>query len=889
MSRLRYFLLFGTLVLLVGVQIAIVVTKTFDIVPPFISQPDLKEESVAASSKARQTLLQSTTTAKSMAPEKRRELTFDDLEIGKFVGNGAINLVAHVQLPDWWKQQPQQTKYDSFVVKLAAGGWWRISQGIRECEVLDRLSEHKRLATKHNIVPALVCFRGIRNPFRFSNATIPPSFPEKYQKRLRKEPKLVAIIVPYLKLDKPSSWVEDLADIRVFIKSLLKILEYSHSMGINNFDLSQSNVKINNDGKAVVLDWNANKEQGQEIYDETANTWITAPEGLVEREDILQTSVSAMDIWGVGVMLANMVYGPSDCSLVNLRSVGAHPSQKKRRKEFPRNYELLRTMVLDIGGETRIPISKRKTMDLAPILDLNRTDVLNRQFQLPLYSAKGVYVRCPLDQEYEMLKGATQLEREMLVSFLQTAMKISPAERPQATDLLRHPFLAPRTTKFSTEESEEDADDEESEEDGGDSEESESQEINTNDHPSMEAEEESNDNAESSVDLAELLANVPHSLRAGSNETVATGRELTFDDLKLGKFIGNGAINIVSRVHLPQWWYEQHNITTKQKFAIKMAAGDSWYTDQGDRECEVLEILASSNRTEALEHNIIPAVSCFRSFPNSLRNASKHYIPKSFPTHYAKRLRKAENLVAIVVPYLDLDYTQRIKTFQGIRVFIRSLLQVLEYSHSMGINNFDLSDSNVYMDDYGKAVVMDWNANKKQEQEIFDSTANLWVTAPEGMIEHGPNGEIIRQTSISAMDVWSLGIMLVSLAYRPCSWVNPVVQAKRPTYPRNYNLLRETVRSVGGETRIPIGGNQTLDLASLLDVNRTEILEKEFEMPLFQKEVKCDFHNTTFRRLEGATEQDLDQMHSFLKSVMKISPAERPDASTLLQHQFMKF
>jgi hypothetical protein len=80
-------------------------------------------------------------------------------------------------------------------------------------------------------------------------------------------------------------------------------------------------------------------------------------------------------------------------------------------------------------------------------------------------------------------------------------------------------------------------------------------------------------------------------------------RELTFDDLKLGEFVGHGVINIESQVDLPESWYMQHNINRRQKYVIKMAAGNGWYTDQGDRECDIFEALAS-NRTLAMEHNI---------------------------------------------------------------------------------------------------------------------------------------------------------------------------------------------------------------------------------------------------------------------------------------------
>jgi serine/threonine protein kinase len=868
---MRSFIVIACIAFLGGVHIMLIASQTSKIVPP----PQVKTQRIAKlerrinSFESKRLSIQQddgtklTPTTLPSPTFTTRQLTFDDLQIGEFIGNGAINLVARVELPNWWyQQQSVDDNTIKYVVKLAAGGWWRTSQGNRECDIFETLSKNQTMAKRHNIIPAIWLARNFSNPFHTNTSKIiPSSFPEKYQERLRKEPELVAIVVPYMKLHKPHSWVEDLNDIRLFIQSLLQVLEYSHSLGINNFDLSESNVKIDKHGRAVVMDWNANKIQGQEIYDETANTWITAPEGLLEHGDdsadeMLQTSISAMDVWSVGVMLANLVYEP--CYWVNPRGVGAHHSQIQQDiTKFPKHYKLIRAMLLDIGGETRIPIGDGKMLDLAPLVGLNRTEILNRTFDLPLYSSNA---KCEL-KEFAMLKEATQRDMKNILSFLETAMKISPADRPEASTLLQHSFFT------GTDSIDNDALDEE----------------------------ESMD--ESSPDLAEVLASVPKQYLVdpsnNNNNTdaqpssISFDRELTFDDLKLGKFVGHGAINIVSQVYLPEWWYRQHNINRRRKYVIKMAAGNSWYTDQGDRECDIFEALAS-NRTLAMEHNIIPAVFLLRTVPNPFRNVSKH-IPESFPEKYAKRLRRAKNLVAIVAPYLDLDYIQYVNSFQGIRILIKSLLRILEYSHSLGINNFDLGDSNVRIDDDGKAVVMDWNANKKQGQDIFDASANLWLTAPEGMLEHGPDGETIRQTSISAMDIWSVGIMLVSLAYKPCGWVDPMVRARRKSYPRNYNLLRETILAVGGETRIPIGPDQTLDLAPLLGVNRSQVLKKEFEMPLFMNEQKCDTNNTAFPRLKGGTEQDLEYVHSFLQSMMKISPAERPDASTLLQHPFMDF
>jgi serine/threonine protein kinase len=156
------------------------------------------------------------------------------------------------------------------------------------------------------------------------------------------------------------------------------------------------------------------------------------------------------------------------------------------------------------------------------------------------------------------------------------------------------------------------------------------------------------------------------------------------------------------------------------------------------------------------------------------------------------------------------------------------------------------------------------------------------------MIPHGPKKETVRLTSISAMDIWSVGIMLILLMYEPCQWVNPDV----PKLRNKNSLLREVVKSVGGETRIPIGDNVEMDLAEKTGFLRDNLLKKNFKMPLYDSEQDdmCDEKDTESYMVQySAKNKELDDMHDFLKSMMKLSPANRPNATSLLGHPFMDF
>ncbi|CAJ1961243.1 unnamed protein product [Cylindrotheca closterium] len=371
-----------------------------------------------------------------------------------------------------------------------------------------------------------------------------------------------------------------------------------------------------------------------------------------------------------------------------------------------------------------------------------------------------------------------------------------------------------------------------------------------------------------------------------TSTTNSTMRQLTLSDIGIGKFLGDGAINIVAMAVLPEWWYTQNKVNKKIQFVIKIAVGlnSDLLTKQAEREYEVIETL-SRDKKKAKEFNIVQAIFMSRTIPNPFR---KKKFPTNFPIHYRDPIRNAENVVVIIQPYLELDYIHDLVKFKDIRHFIRTLLQTLEYAHSLGINNFDLSDSNVRVGKHGEAVVMDWNANRRLGEDIYDSMANLWFTAPEGMIPYGPKRETIRLTSISAMDIWSVGIMLVFLMYEPCQWVNPDVPKMR----NKNSLLREIVKSIGGETKIPIGDNQELDLAKRFGFVRENLLKKKWKMPLYdlEEDNMCDDKDTeSYMVMYSAKNKELDDMYDFLRSMMKLSPAERANATTLLSHPFMDF
>ena len=104
-----------------------------------------------------------------------------------------------------------------------------------------------------------------------------------------------------------------------------------------------------------------------------------------------------MDIWSTGVMLAGLVYGGKNCEWAN-------PKIFKSRKEYPKHYNLLKTTIQYIGGNTIIDIgsgegqgqgqgrqssNKNGTtttlFDIAQLVDLNSTEIKKKKFQFPIH------------------------------------------------------------------------------------------------------------------------------------------------------------------------------------------------------------------------------------------------------------------------------------------------------------------------------------------------------------------------------------------------------------------------------------------------------------------------------------------------------------------------
>eukprot|EP00916_Digyalum_oweni_P027146 GHVL01044548.1.p1 GENE.GHVL01044548.1~~GHVL01044548.1.p1 ORF type:complete len:351 (+),score=21.35 GHVL01044548.1:15-1067(+) len=97
------------------------------------------------------------------------------------------------------------------------------------------------------------------------------------------------------------------AEIRYYIRELLKALDFCHSQGIMHRDVKPHNVMIDPESKKLrLIDWGLAEfyHPGREYNVRVASRYYKGPELLVD----LQAYDYSLDIWSVGCMLAAMIF-----------------------------------------------------------------------------------------------------------------------------------------------------------------------------------------------------------------------------------------------------------------------------------------------------------------------------------------------------------------------------------------------------------------------------------------------------------------------------------------------------------------------------------------------------------------------------------------------------
>jgi serine/threonine protein kinase len=262
-------------------------------------------------------------------------------------------------------------------------------------------------------------------------------------------------------------------------------------------------------------------------------------------------------------------------------------------------------------------------------------------------------------------------------------------------------------------------------------------------------------------------------------------------------------------------------------------------------------------------------------------------------------LTSEPRISAIILPFYDRrNSISDINTLKKARLFTRSLLQQLNYAHGLGKNVNDIDKANTWVVDADDsrnrsvhALLPDWNdarAIGETIRHLEDDEMYYWslrITPPEALFRDGipPDGRPVRVTSISAFDIWSLGVLLTDILYKPCLWY----------YESKSNYLSELFHAVGGETRIPVS-NETdmVDVAPLVGVDSQTLLKSKFRLPLFIRKathIKVRCNESSFPMLREEKEEGRKgEAIDFLQSIFKISPLDRPTAEMLLRHPFLQ-
>lgn len=391
-------------------------------------------------------------------------------------------------------------------------------------------------------------------------------------------------------------------------------------------------------------------------------------------------------------------------------------------------------------------------------------------------------------------------------------------------------------------------------------------------------------NASTAVDKAHLpLTQYGPALRRESRPL-----EL-FRDVIVDEYHSRGSINVACYVKLPNWWYRDNLIPNTQKFLMKMT------TDLGYAAKEIDALRKISMHEQEARRLKLPwlvAGSSNTSNPFYCRGYDQEdsnscqatqTFPKTFPLKVQERLRAKPYLAAFVVPFLKgQGYVyDEVKTPPALQRFMKSILGQLALTHSVGINNLDLSgDRNILVDSDGDAVLFDWNGAIAMGEKLYNSEHSFSIIPPEAWIEE-VEGHEIKMMSVSAFDVWSVGIMFARILFYPCRW------ASHTTYERTKDRLQATILALGGNTVVPVDEGVSVDFAEFAGMNQTIKTNTDFIPHLVGKHKKESCPESSFEFLSSLSENERVQALDLLGSMMKISPLDRPGCNALLKHPFL--
>ena len=383
----------------------------------------------------------------------------------------------------------------------------------------------------------------------------------------------------------------------------------------------------------------------------------------------------------------------------------------------------------------------------------------------------------------------------------------------------------------------------------------------------------------------------PIETEADQSDAKPAARELKFSDLRIGHFVSKGAVNFVFDVTLPDWVYEQFGYSKDQPMLAKFSISSN---SDGHTEVTALRRM-NQDAKKARELKIIPLVYANVNFTNPFhcdredpKCRLKDLERSGLPGHPRKRMIDKERLTVLVMPKLEKRFIEDVaESLADWRRFYRSLCQQLAHAHSVGVYNWDMSfGRNVYVDRDGDAVLFDWNGAEGPGDTTYVSDAFMGIVPPEGWFR-SINGAPVMNTDRKARgyDVWQIGIGFAHTLFEPCAWI----QSK--CIPDEKARLRETIKSLGGNTTFVVNDEVVVDLAEFAGLPKGfGETDEDFRPAL------CDgMHsrgicpsNTRFEFYDSLSSQQKKDALDFLRSMLRVNVEERAEFADLLHHPFLQ-
>jgi serine/threonine protein kinase len=385
----------------------------------------------------------------------RRKLQFDDLTFGGYIGSGEVNLACFVTVPDWAFDQYNLSKTQRLLVKFTKD----ILDGKREIDAYRLMNEDEETARRIKVLPLLFAEHNMTNPFlageddnRTAYRTQSDRHDEECMKKVRKkltQPQMGALVVPYHQKRNILQVAQTMDDYKRYFRSLLLQLDHAHKLGITNYDLNvRRNVFVDEEGDAILIDWNGNMDFGEKVYDPGANLALMPPEGWFQSVlgyniVVGPLDVHAVDVWQVGFIFSSMLFSPCEWAHVYCFSNRRKRLLQQTISAISRNTTIdTMARVYTIPADSASANSAEEEIVVVQARDLDWS-----QF-VPVDPSQPVHTPILCDgfrpcnaTSFPFYDGLSAEERVQAIDLLFSMFRLSPRDRPTCGQLLKHPFL----------------------------------------------------------------------------------------------------------------------------------------------------------------------------------------------------------------------------------------------------------------------------------------------------------------------------------------------------------------------------------------------------------------------------------------------------------------